>query len=136
MALMFEYPFRRTIVVWVLPISAIVFSLVFAPCKARAQENKIELPPGAMTWNYECKAGAQCPTKCSAKGTELFQTSNYTSMTIVQIADQVFWFRVDTGKNMIEYVTKSEQVICSITGAGLKSAHAQESGRNPPPVRP
>ena len=95
---------------------------------ASAQVDNIVPPPGSMTWQYECKAGTQCPTQCAVKGTELFATSNYQTVTIVRIPEQAYWIRIDTGQGTIDYVAQADQVACSIAGATLKSAGVREDG--------
>ena len=113
------------------------FALVaLAPRVVNAQVENMVPPAGAMMWHYECQPGAQCPTKCTVKGTELFSTGNYASLTIVQISNQGYWFRIDTGQTNVDYVAQADQVICSIVGATLKSARAQESGKSTPAARP
>jgi SAM-dependent methyltransferase len=94
---------------------------------ANAQTENLSMPAGSTTWHYECKPGANCPTKCAAGGTELFSTGNYTSLTIVQLPGRSYWFRVDTGHGKVDYITQADQVNCSIIGATLSSARAQKS---------
>jgi hypothetical protein len=114
-------------------LSALV---ALAPRVVNAQVENMVPPAGAMMWHYECQPGTQCPTKCAVKGTELFTTGNYASLTIVQISNQSYWFRIDTGQTNVDYVAQADQVICSIVGAMLKSARAQESGKSTPAARP
>jgi hypothetical protein len=114
-------------------LSALV---ALAPRVVNAQVENMVPPAGAMMWHYECQVGTQCPTKCTVKGTELFTTGNYASLTIVQISNQGYWFRIDTGQTNVDYVAQADQVICSIVGAMLKSARAQESGNSTPAARP
>ena len=122
-------------------IGAIAFTALVAlqPCAASAGSDDVVLPPGAMTWTYECKPGVECPTKCSMKGTELFSTGNYLSFTIIQIPAQAFWFRIDTGQTFVHYFIAqnniADQVSCSIAGATLMSARAQDSAK-PAPAAP
>jgi hypothetical protein len=103
---------------------------VLIPLAANAQMENITPPSGAMAWHYECKARTKCPTSCRAKGNELFQTADYRSITILQMPNQGFWIRVDTRQANIDYVgAQVDQVICSIAGATLIFARAQESGK-------
>jgi hypothetical protein len=69
----------------------------------------------------------QLPDKVCRRGTELFSTGNYISLTIVQLPSRSYWFRVDTGKGKVDYIAQADQVNCSIIGATLISARAQES---------
>ena len=123
----------RSLLTWGAALSALA---VLTPCEVDAQVENMVPPAGAMMWHYECQVGTQCPTKCTVKGTELFSTGNYVSLTILQIPDQVYWFRIDTGQTNVDYVAQADQVICSVVGATLKSARAQESGKSTPAARP
>jgi hypothetical protein len=123
----------RNLLTWGAALSALA---VLTPCEADAQVENLVPPAGAMMWHYECQPGTQCPTKCMVKGTDLFSTGNYVSLTILQIPNQVYWFRIDTGQTNVDYVAQADQVICSVVGAMLKSARAQESGKSTPAARP
>jgi hypothetical protein len=98
---------------------------------ANAQGENVVLPSGSMIWRYECKPGTQCPTKCSAQGKDLFETGNFVSLTIVKIANNEHWLRVDAGSSKIDYVIQSDQFTCTISGAALTSATAQQSPARP-----
>ena len=106
----------------ILGIAFSVMMIMTAPRAVNAQVDNMVPPVGSMMWHYECKAGAQCPTKCTIKGTELFQTGNFQSLTILQIPNQVYWIRVATGQSNLEYVAQADQFTCSISGATLMSA--------------
>ena len=110
--------------------------VLVSPLVADAQVENMVPPAGAMMWHYECQPGTQCPTKCAVEGTEVFATGNYLSLTILQIPNQVYWFRINTGQTNVDYVAQADQVICSVVGATLKSVRAQESGRDVPTPRP
>ena len=115
---------------FVVPVLAVgVLAAVVAPLPAAAQADNMSPPPGAMTWQYECKEGASCPTRCAVKGTELFSTSNYKTLTIVRIPEQAYWLRIDTGQGTIDYVAQADEIVCSMAGATLKSAGVQEGGK-------
>ena len=88
---------------------------------AHAQDSEMTLPAGSMEWRYECPAGLQCPTTCTAKGNPIFSTADYASVTIFRLATQAYWFRIDTGDKLIEFILEGE-MSCSINGAKLKSA--------------
>jgi hypothetical protein len=106
-------------------ISGIVSGVAMIMMASRAADAQIDnmVPPvGSLMWHYECKAGAQCPTRCTVKGTELFSTGNFQSLTILQIPNQVYWIRVNTGQANVDYVVQADQVACSISGATLMSA--------------
>jgi hypothetical protein len=115
---------RRILVAWVGAFSALVG---FAP-SANAQANEISVPTGSMEWRYECPAGVQCPTTCSIKGNQLFSTADYAAVTIFQFPRQVYWFRIDTGDKVIEFILEGEQMACSIAGATLKAARTWGTG--------
>jgi hypothetical protein len=119
---------------WAIAFSALVS---FAPSvpSANAQANEISVPAGSMQWQYECPAGVSCPTICSIKGNQIFSTADYALVTIFQLPRQAYWFRVDTGDKMVEFIFEGEQMVCSITGAKLKAAHAWESGSAEPRKR-
>jgi hypothetical protein len=85
-----------------------------------------------MEWQYECQAGVACPTACSSKGDQIFTTANYASVTIFRLPNRVYWFRIDTGGNMVEFFLESDQLVCSITGAKFKAARAWTSGSPQP----
>jgi hypothetical protein len=125
---------RRLLIAWVAASGALIG---FAPSvpSANAQAQEISVPTGSMEWRYECPAGGQCPTTCSIKGNQIFSTANYTSVTVFQLPNQVFWFRVDTGDKMVEFVMAADQMACSISGASLKAARATESGTSEPRKR-
>jgi hypothetical protein len=125
---------RRLLIAWVAASGALIG---FAPSvpSANAQAQEISVPTGSMEWRYECPAGGQCPTTCSIKGNQIFSTANYTSVTVFQLPNQVFWFRVDTGDKMVEFVMAADQMACSITGASLKAARAWKSGSAEPRQR-
>jgi hypothetical protein len=124
----------RSLLTWGAALSALA---VLTPCEVDAQVENMVPPAGAMMWHYECQVGTQCPTKCTVKGTELFSTSDYASLTIVQMPNQVYWIRLDTGQKNVDYViTQADPVMCTIVGATLKSARAQEAGKSNPPARP
>jgi hypothetical protein len=115
-------------------IAAFAAVVGFAP-SAGAQGGDIALPPSSMEWRYECHAGEQCPTTCSIGGAQIFTTANYVSLTILQLPNQVFWFRVDTGDKMVEYVLTGERINCAMAGATLKAARAWPAGA-PEPRKP
>jgi hypothetical protein len=106
-------------------------SIVVLSGTANAQGENVALPSGSMMWRYECKPGTQCPTKCSAQGKDLFETGNFVSLTIVKIANNEHWLRVDAGSSKIDYVIQSDQFTCTISGAALTSATAQQSPARP-----
>ena len=112
-------------------ISCVIIALLAlgSPRPAHAQADNLSLPQGSTMWHYQCKAGIQCPTRCSVKGSELFSTSEYVSLTIAQIPGQVYWIRIDTGQTHIDYIAQGDQVICSIVGATLAST------RTPTPAK-
>jgi len=122
---------RCILIAWVTASGALIGFAPGVP-SAIAQAQEISVPSGSMEWRYECPAGAQCPTTCSIKGNQIFSTANYTSVTIFQLPNQVFWFRVDTGDKMVEFVMAADQMACSISGASLKAARARESGTSEP----
>jgi hypothetical protein len=121
----------------ILLVGAVAFGAVaILPRMANAQVDNMVPPAGSMMWHYECKTGTQCPTKCAVRGTELFSSGNYVSLTIVQIPGQVYWFRIDTGQGNVDYVAQADQVVCSMAGATMTSARAQESAKAAPAARP
>src|ERR1043166_6881592 len=97
----------RSFLTWGAALSALA---VLTPCEVDAQVENLVPPAGAMMWHYECQPGTQCPTKCTVKGTELFSTSNYVSLTILKIPDQVYWFRIDTGQTNVDYVAQADEM--------------------------
>jgi len=120
-------------------IGAIALTTLFAlaPLAAKAGSDNIVPPPGSMMWNYECKPGVECPTRCAAKGTELFSTGSYLTLTILQLPNQAFWFQIDTGQTFVYYlVAQSDPVVCSVSGATLVSARAADSTKPAPAPRP
>ena len=110
-----------------------VLAAAVAPQPASAQAGNMLAPPGSMTWQYECKDGTQCPTRCAVKGTELFSSSNYKTLTIVRIPEQAYWIRIDTGQGTIDYVAQADEIVCSMAGAALKSGGVREGGTVPAP---
>jgi hypothetical protein len=122
---------KRTFVGWVIAFSAFIGFGPSGPIP-KAQANEISVPSGSMEWQYECPAGTSCPTVCKIGANEIFSTANYASVTILQLPKQVFWFRIDTGAKMAEFVLRAEQVNCSISGATLKAARAWEPGSSEP----
>ena len=105
----------------------LIVLIVVPPGTANAQAENVVLPSGSMMWRYECKAGTQCPTKCSAQGKDLFETGNFVSLTIVKMTNNEHWLRVDAGSSKIDYVIQTDQFTCTISGAALTSATAQQS---------
>ena len=91
-----------------------------------AETDNFALPAGSMTWQYECKVGTSCPTKCTVQGADVFATSNYVSLTITKMPDKIFWFQLDTGAFPINYIFQAESVTCSIAGAALTSIRKDE----------
>jgi len=115
--------------VWTMRVMLLPVPGLLAMSMANAQVENLSMPTGSTTWHYECKADTQCPTKCAVGGTELFSTGNYISLTIMQLPSRGYWFRVDTGKGKVDYITQADQVNCSIMGATLIFVRAQESGK-------
>jgi hypothetical protein len=113
---------------WIRCMGFLVVALLVAPA-ANGQAGNVALPAGSMTWQYQCKAGSQCPTKCTVQGAELFSTSNYVALTIVELPNKRFWFQVDTGLGPVDYLTQADTVTCSIAGAMLTSARTQEGDK-------
>jgi len=108
----------------------LVAATVLLPFAVGAQVENLTPPSGSMTWHYECKARKNCPTSCKAKGNELFATSDYRFITILQFPTQGFWIRIDTGQGNVDYVGfQGDQVICSIAGATLIFARSQETAK-------
>jgi hypothetical protein len=125
---------RRVLIAWVTVLATVSGYATTVP-SANAQAHEISVPPGSMEWQYECHAGVACPTACSSKGDQIFTTANYASVTIFRLPNRVYWFRIDTGNNMVEYFLESDQLVCSITGADRVQGCARLGFWKPPAAR-
>ena len=115
----------RNSLIWGAAFSALI---ALTPRVSSAETDNFALPAGSMSWQYECKAGRQCPTKCTVQGADLFSTTNYVSLTITKMPDKAVWFQLDTGTVPINYIFfQAESVTCSIAGATLTSIRKDEA---------
>jgi hypothetical protein len=103
------------------------------PNAINAQAANFVPPAGSMMWHYQCKAGAQCPTKCTVQGNELFSTGAFVSLRIWQIPNNIYWFQLEAGANIVDFIVQSpNQFACTIAGATLVSAGIQARENSAP----
>ncbi len=111
---------------WLIGLTALA---LVRPGTVEAQIDNVSPPAGSMIWQYECKPGIKCPTRCVVKGTELFSTDDFLSLTILQRPDPVYWLRIDYGHTLVDYVGyggQAYELSCSIIGATLKAIRVSE----------
>ena len=98
---------------WCVPAIA-----ALAPEPSFAQAGDVVPPTGAVMWQYECKIG-DCSAKCTLNGTELFSSGSIFGLTVMQIPERGYWFRIDAGQSSVDYLQmlRTEQMTCLVTGA-------------------
>jgi len=104
---------------------------LFASAPARADDEKTVLPPGSVTWRYECKNN-DCPLKCTLGGNELFSTGTFSTLTLMQLPDHGYWFRITTEQSSVDYVylaqaRQADAVMCTVGGATLTSLRSGDA---------
>ena len=109
-------------------MTAILAGLLLPQAAAVAQTAGDTTPPG-VTWAYECKAGLHCPSSCSIGGKELFSTSDYHAIYISVVEPSLYWIRVDTGQNVVNYISHADQMQCAIQSATLLYVRSGETGK-------
>ena len=109
-------------------ITALVGGLLVPQTRAIAQTAGDTTPPG-VTWAYECKAGLHCPSTCSISGKEVFSTSDYHAIYITAVEPNLYWIRVDTGRDMINYISHADHMQCTIQSATLLYVRSGEAGK-------
>lgn len=109
--------------------------LTFASISSLAQAADTSLPPGSVTWSYQCKDNAQCPTECTIGDKQLLQTGNYKSITISIFSNEVGWIKVESETGPINYIVSSRQLMCRAAGATVTGPAVTSGGTGSAPQK-
>jgi hypothetical protein len=109
--------------------AAALAAMLLLTCGSIAAETDGNPLAGAATLRYACKPGTQCPTDCAWGDKVLFTTGNFKTISIFHLPQATTLIRVDTGDQKIDYVTRSNEIMCRIAGASMSSA--EPNGNTP-----
>jgi hypothetical protein len=110
--------------------TAAVTLSVFAPCPTVAGSAGQTLPPGSSSLVYQCQSRNRCPTDCAWGDKVLFNTSDFHTLSFARFPDGSTLIRIDNGTNSTDYVTRSSEVMCRVSGSVLLDGSADTGDKS------